>query len=65
MGATWKLPVSPWPGSWEPKLKEGACIDYGNVIVIVLVLVTDKETDESWDIFIIPMKNQFWAGLGS
>ena len=24
--------------------------------------VTDKETDESWDIF---MKNQFWAGLGS
>ena len=25
---------------------------------------TDKETDESWDIFIIK-KNQFWAGLGS
>ena len=26
---------------------------------------TDKETDESWDIFIHNMKNQFWAGLGS
>ena len=29
------------------------------------VCPTDKETDESWDIFIILMKNQFWAGLGS
>ena len=26
---------------------------------------TDKETDESWDIHIYNMKNQFWAGLGS
>jgi predicted secreted protein len=33
------------------------------------VVITDKETDESWDIFIIGMKNQFlavgcglWAG---
>ena len=26
---------------------------------------TDKETDESWDICIYNMKNQFWAGLGS
>ena len=29
------------------------------------VMITDKETDESWDIFIISMKNQFWTGLGS
>ena len=27
------------------------------------VLCTNKETDESWDIY--NMKNQFWAGLGS
>ena len=26
---------------------------------------TNKETDESWDIPIYNMKNQFWAGLGS
>ena len=29
------------------------------------VFYTDKETDESWDILIYNMKNQFWAGLGS
>ena len=29
------------------------------------VHITDKETDESWDICIYNMKNQFWAGLGS
>ena len=29
------------------------------------VTTTDKETDESWDIHIYNMKNQFWAGLGS
>ena len=28
-------------------------------------IITDKETDESWDICTYNMKNQFWAGLGS
>jgi len=27
-------------------------------------LATDKETDESWDIFTI-IEKQFWAGLGN
>ena len=29
----------------------------------ILNCSSDKETDESWDIFIHNMKNQFWAGL--
>ena len=39
------------------------CIqNIGKLEIEILGIYTDKETDESWDIFIIyNMKNQFWA----
>ena len=44
-------------------VEKHACMHAYNVVHSSTT--TDKETDESWDICIYNMKNQFWAGLGS